>query len=400
MTESGRPIVVGGGAAGLAACLTLEAAGHAPILLESSDRLGGRLRTERMDDGTPVDVGFQVLLTAYPELQRWVDASALQPVSFVPGAMILKAGRWKTVADPRRWPSSIPATLTSGVGTWGDRIRILRLVGEACSGSPESIQNGGRPGTTQAFLRGWGFSDAFIREFLQPFFSGIFLDADLTPPPDQFLYTLRMFASGSVVRPAAGIEALVHQLVSRLERTDIRLNTRVVSTTANSVAVEGGTKLEGDGVISTVERREDVQWNTAFNAVFACENASFGRPIIGLLPEAQCVTNLHFMEDVQGQEGKGKLNVTALPVSGSLDADAMESRVKQDLEAAGFSVGACLWRTWIRQALPALPTVAATPDPVVSEEGVYLAGDHLAAPSLDAALRSGRVAAEHWMKTR
>ena len=149
-----------------------------------------------------------------------------------------------------------------------------------------------------------------------------------------------------------------------------------------------------------MERREDVQWNAAFNAVFACENASFGRPIIGLLPEAQCVTNLHFMEDVQGQEGKGKLNVTALPVPGSLDADAMESRVKQDLEAAGFSVGACLWRTWIRQALPALPNVAATPDPVVSEEGVYLAGDHLAAPSLDAALRSGRVAAEHWIKTR
>ena len=36
-----RPIVVGGGAAGLAACLTLESQGHAPILLEASDRLGG-----------------------------------------------------------------------------------------------------------------------------------------------------------------------------------------------------------------------------------------------------------------------------------------------------------------------------------------------------------------------
>ena len=40
----------------------------------------------------------------------------------------------------------------------------------------------------------------------------------------------------------------------------------------------------------------------------------FGQPIIGLLPEAESVTNVHFMEDVQGEEGRGKLNVTACPV--------------------------------------------------------------------------------------
>ncbi|MGB0510908.1 MAG: FAD-dependent oxidoreductase, partial [Flavobacteriales bacterium] len=133
MAGTDRPIVVGGGAAGLAACRTLEAAGHAPILLEAGDRLGGRLRTERMAGGTAVDRGFQVLLTAYPELRRWVDLAALDPVAFIPGAMIRKGGAWKTVADPRRLPGSILATLTSGVGTWGDRIRILRLVAQACS---------------------------------------------------------------------------------------------------------------------------------------------------------------------------------------------------------------------------------------------------------------------------
>lgn len=400
MTEPGRPIVVGGGAAGLAACLTLEAQGFAPILLESSGRLGGRLRTERMEDGTPVDVGFQVLLTAYPELQRWVDLPALHPVAFVPGAMIRKGGDWKTVADPRRLPSSIWATLTSGVGTWGDRIRILRLVGEACAGSPESVQDGGQPGTTLEYLREKGFSDAFIRDFLQPFFSGIFLDAQLSPPPNQFLYTLRMFASGSVVRPAAGIEAIVRQLVQRLERTDIRLNTPVVSATAHGVNVEGGATLEGSGVISTVERRGDVPWNAVFNAVFACEDASFGQPIIGLLPAAQCVTNVHFMEDVQGGEGRGKLNVTALPAPGVSDAAAMENRVRADLKAAGLQLGTCLWSAFIPEALPALSTVTAAPNPVVSDQGVFLAGDHVAAPSLDAALRSGRVAAEHWMHAR
>ena len=88
-----RPVVIGGGAAGLAACLTLEQGGLSPVLVESSQRLGGRLATAELPDGSPVDVGFQVLLTAYPELQRWVDLSAMEKVTFVPGAMVRKDGR-------------------------------------------------------------------------------------------------------------------------------------------------------------------------------------------------------------------------------------------------------------------------------------------------------------------
>ena len=109
MHPNKRPIVVGGGAAGLIACLALEEAGHSPLLLEAGSDLGGRLKTEHMSDGTPVDVGIQVLFTAYPELQRWVDFDQLDAVRFVPGAKVFQRGRWRTLADPRRrqqWPVS------------------------------------------------------------------------------------------------------------------------------------------------------------------------------------------------------------------------------------------------------------------------------------------------------
>ena len=52
-----------------------------------------------MADGTSVDVGFQVLLTAYPELQRWVDLPALDPVAFVPEARI------ESTVVGRPWPT-------------------------------------------------------------------------------------------------------------------------------------------------------------------------------------------------------------------------------------------------------------------------------------------------------
>ena len=400
MAASERPIVVGGGAAGLAACLTLESAGHAPILLESSNRLGGRLHTERMEDGTAVDRGFQVLLTAYPEFQRWFEPDNLDLLAFVPGAMIRKGGRWRTVADPRRLPGSLLATLTSGVGTWRDRFGILRLVGEACGGSPDTIQNGLATGSTMDFLRARGFSEGFIRDFLKPFFSGIFLDADLAPPPAQFLYTLRMFASGAVVRPRAGIESLVDDLAGRLMKTEVRLNADVVKSSQEFVQLQDGTKVLGPGVISSVEQRSDVEWNSVFNAVFACDNPSFGKPIIGLIPDAKCVTNVHFMEDIQGKEGRGKLNVTALPTVGAdVDVLNMEKRIRADLDMAGIPTGDLMWHACVPHALPKLQSVSFGLESIRNSEGVFQAGDHLVAPSLDAALRSGRLAAEAWLET-
>lgn len=397
MERSERPIVIGGGAAGLAACMTLEAAGHAPLLLEAQEKLGGRLRTDYLPDGTPVDVGFQVLLTAYPELKRWTDIPALNPVAFVPGAKVFLGNRWRTLADPRRWPGSIPATLSSGIGNWGDRMRILRLVREACSGTDASIQNGLNTGNTLEFLRSRNLSEGFIQGFLRPFFSGIFLDDSLSPPPAQFLYTLRMFAMGDAVRPERGMQALVDQWVGRLENTEIRCKAVVTDVLANEVKLEGGEILPGAGVIDTVSPSSGLDWNACYNAVFTCGAPVFGKPIIGLLPGARCVTNLHFMEDVQGEEGKGRLNVTAVFTASANGGESMEECVRSDLQAVGMEVGELQWSTHIAQALPKLTQVqSARVNP--KREGVYIAGDHTAAPSLDAALRSGRMAAEHWLK--
>ena len=207
-----------------------------------------------------------------------------------------------------------------------------------------------------------------------------------------------MFASGAVVRPRKGIEAVVDQLAGGLEKTDVRLGTAVVDTEAQSVGLADGSRIEGSCVISTIGGREAVEWNASFNAVFACEAAAFGRPIIGLLPDADCVTNVHFMEDVQGAEGQGLLNGTALPPDPSqADPAFMEAHIRRDLDQAGLSVGDMVWHAAIPQALPRLSSVASTPARLTDEAGVYLAGDHHAAPSLDAALRSGRLAAEAWM---
>ncbi|MGW5667884.1 flavin monoamine oxidase family protein, partial [Micromonospora sp. NPDC003776] len=54
-----RVVVIGAGFSGLAAALALARAGAAVTVLEARDRVGGRVLTRRLADGTPLDLGAQ-----------------------------------------------------------------------------------------------------------------------------------------------------------------------------------------------------------------------------------------------------------------------------------------------------------------------------------------------------
>lgn len=58
--------IIGGGLSGLACALSLREQGREPLILEASDEVGGRIRTD-YHDGFLLDRGFQVLQTWYPE---------------------------------------------------------------------------------------------------------------------------------------------------------------------------------------------------------------------------------------------------------------------------------------------------------------------------------------------
>jgi phytoene dehydrogenase-like protein len=70
MEKHAEVIIIGAGIAGITAAKVLKAAGKSVLLLEASDRVGGRVRTDEVD-GYLLDRGFQVFLTAYPEAQRF-----------------------------------------------------------------------------------------------------------------------------------------------------------------------------------------------------------------------------------------------------------------------------------------------------------------------------------------
>lgn len=61
-------LIIGAGLAGLTCANYLHQAGQTVLVLEASDGVGGRVRTDAVD-GFLLDRGFQIFLTSYPECQ-------------------------------------------------------------------------------------------------------------------------------------------------------------------------------------------------------------------------------------------------------------------------------------------------------------------------------------------
>src|SRR5260221_8441921 len=125
---SNRPdvLIVGAGLAGLCAARRLHEAGVSFQILEGSDGIGGRVRTDQMD-GFLLDRGFQVLLTAYPEARAVLDYAALDLKKFTPGTLSWFAGRMNQLVDPCRTPGAWIDSLRSDFGTFPAKLRLLCL---------------------------------------------------------------------------------------------------------------------------------------------------------------------------------------------------------------------------------------------------------------------------------
>jgi phytoene dehydrogenase-like protein len=240
-------VVVGAGLAGLVCALRLQEAGREVVLLEASDGVGGRVRTDLVD-GFRLDRGFQVLLTGYPAAARWFDLDALDLRAFAPGVVVRRGGRFHRLADPVRTPLRGLAAAASPVLTVADGLRLLawrahvtRTPGSELAGAPQL--------PTQRMLDRRRFSDAVIESFFRPFLAGTFFDPDMTTSTRVTELVFRSFFRGEVVVPDGGMQQLPEQLAARLAPGTVRLGARVEHVGEGQVVVAGGGTVRADAVV-------------------------------------------------------------------------------------------------------------------------------------------------------
>lgn len=404
MEEKGQVIVVGGGLAGLCCALRLQEKGIPFLLLEASDGIGGRVRTDRME-GFLLDRGFQVLLTAYPEAQRVLDYKALELHYFNPGAMVRFGGKFHKVADPWRHPLEALTGVFSPIGTFGDKTRVGRLRRKTLEGPVEGLFS--RPETTTLkALQDMGFSEKMIDRFFRPFLGGVFFNRELEISSRMFEFGFRMFSSGETALPARGMGAIPEQISSRLPAGSIRLNSRVESIQNQSILLSSGEKLTAQALVLAAEGPETARLlgeekrpgsRSATCVYFAADEPPLNEPLLILNGEGQgplnSLTILSRIAPTYAPPGRTLIAATIIGLP-SLNEDHLVEAVRSQL-AGWFGPQVSAWRHlrtyWIRHALPL--QVPPLPDPTAPvhavRPGVYACGEYANPASLQWAMASG-----------
>lgn len=242
-------VVIGAGLAGLVAARTLIRAGLGVVIVESADRVGGRVATDVVD-GFRLDRGFQVLNTDYPQVRRELDLSALQVQPFAPGALVRIEGALHRVADPRRLPLTALDTLSAPIGSVTDKLRLARMVAaNAILPVPQILA---RPETSALdAARARGLSETIIDRFVRPFLSGVLLEDSLEISSRFVDLVWRSFARGTVGVPAYGMAAIPRQLAATLPGGVVQLNTRVESVRSGTVTTDDGSVSCQAAIVAT-----------------------------------------------------------------------------------------------------------------------------------------------------
>jgi phytoene dehydrogenase-like protein len=247
-------VVVGGGLAGLACARFLHLRGVHVELLEASDAVGGRVRTDAVD-GFLLDRGFQVLLTTYPEPHHQLRVDQLDLQRFDSGALVRVDGRFHRVANPLRRPGLVWSTAVSPIGTIADKLRLGVLAADLMRVPPRGLLRRADCSTIEA-LRARGFTDRMIDRFWRPLFGGIQIDPDLEVSSRRFELILAMLIEGDAAVPAKGMGAIPAQLASDLPPGAIHLGSPVSAVTDSGVVLIDSQVVHARAVVVATEGPE------------------------------------------------------------------------------------------------------------------------------------------------
>ena len=407
-------LIVGAGLAGLCCARELHRHGVSFKILEASDGVGGRVRTDEVD-GFLLDRGFQVLLTAYPEAQRVLDYDALRLRSFYDGALVRFDGDFHRVADPLRDPLAAPKTTLSPIGTLADKLRVLKLRQSVRHPDLDDLWERDEIATRQALVQRYGFSESMLKRFFEPFLGGILLDGDLGTSSRAFEFYFRMFTEGQTVVPANGMQRIPEQIADALPDHSVQLNTRVQHAGPGTLTFEDGHTHKAAAIVVATDGPELAYVLDGFDPpasrsvlclYYAAPEAPTDDPILVLDGEQNGpVNNLAVMTNVSAAYSSDDRALVSVSVVGNPshpDAE-VENRVRVQLRRwYGEAVDAWthLKSYRIVHAQPAQPPGALSPPerPARLTNGLYLAGDHRTNASINGAMRSGRRAAEAVLK--
>lgn len=397
---SAQVVVVGAGIAGLNAAHHLTEAGLDVVVVEASDRVGGRIQTDEVD-GFLLDRGFQLYNPSYPDGARVLDHEALELRPFFPGAVLSTEAGPRWLVDPRRATRAALRNIRTPLGVIGT-LQTLRYFTGCAVTDPEELQQRPDMSTKEAFEQAH-IGGRVGRMLLQPFLSGVLADTELQTSRRFTDFVLRSLARGTPAVPAAGMRAIPDQLARPLRRRIFR-GVPVHSVAPDRVETQAGS-IDCEAVIVATDPTTAASLVPGLPApgmralttwYFGIEEDDLynGHPVLVLDSEHRGpVTNavvVSYAAREYAPQGRHLVQATAVGLK-----EAGIDEVRHHL-ADLYGVPTGHWELVGHYPLPEALPAAIPPFQVASPQdfdGVLVAGDHRDTPSIQGALVSGRRAA-------
>jgi phytoene dehydrogenase-like protein len=242
-----------------------------------------------------------------------------------------------------------------------------------------------------------------IDRFLNPLFSGITLDSELTGSSRVVEFVFRMLSAGDAVVPADGMGAISEQLAAALPSGALRLSSPVRAVTANKVDLADGETLEADHVIVATDMSEaarltgieDRGWRGVTSVWFAADAPPVEDPVLILNGSGSGpINSMAVMSQVSPAYGTGDSStivVSAPTISAGL-VDDMTAQLGQWFGSVVES-WSVLRVDEIARAQPAHPLGHERSGAIQTDDGLWICGDHARDASINGALGSGRAVA-------
>ena len=369
-------IVVGAGLAGLTAVRELEKSGKSVLLLEATDSVGGRVKSDYID-GFICDRGFQVINPKYPEVARSGVLKSLD-FKYISGQIRL--------ADYQRKVGYSFATFSSQFGSVGEKLNLLGFVANPRVNNLKSFGD-----YTASF-------PTLYERVLEPFLTGVFLSDPKNIAADVAQEILRSFVKSLPGIPAGGVGQFSHALAAPVK--NLKLNERVESVAKEKVITTFG-QYSAKYIIVATDPTTAAQLLTGVTipkmfesttAYFATSELPTDSKNLAISSNSKLVNSIVISQVSAKYAPAGQHLISATSLS-----PITESVFRKEL-ASIWQMNTQQWQYvanyQIKQSLPAhLPGQSKSRNPFVAD-GIYVAGDHMATPSQQGAMKSGYLAAK------
>ena len=397
-------VIVGAGLSGLACASLLEKHKKEYLIVEKSNRVGGRVGSIYENDYI-FDVGFQVYNTAYAESSRILDLKNIDLQLFKPGSVIHNGKKFHMVSDPIRDPKNLFSSLFSSLSSFSDKLKVLLLIYEL---SNYRIENDiSFDMTTLEYLKQRKFSEKFIDLFFSPFFSGIFLEKDLKTSSKFFKYVFSNFSKGMACIPKNGMQKIPDSISNNINKENIFFDHALIKIDRSKIlSFSNSIDIKADNIVFTgssenLIKKKSAEYNSVCNLYFVTDIDIKNGKYIHLFPKDDLINNIAILNKVSSSYSASN-NLLSISVLGDFStSDIPINSIKKRL--SNYFGGSESNYDFIKRFDIKRATIIQNKDFFKKRssflgEGLIVAGDHTVTGSIEGAVCSGLNASNYIIK--